>query len=392
MSLKVKDTLTMEYIEEFNLIAGKNGLNNKITTVGILDHELIENQMDIFVEGEFVISTLSLARNDVNLVFDAIKSLIETKAAALAIKSFYYSSLPEEIIDYADKKNFPIFFFHPSIFIENIIKTIFSGIKTKSLHDIHEAKIETLFSGSLNPYTVNEIAMELNANFFENASAAYCQEIRYTSPDNIIRLVEKYLRLTTSNIHHGVFKFRKGILIIFSYSDKIIKNSKQDQVHLDLKYLFHSLRIEFSDFITGLSSYENNISHLDIAIKESYYAFESALIEENNFLEFESSGLYQLIFPISENPWAEKFARKLIDPILEYDKKYNSNLYQTGKLYFSNGCNTMQVAKELFQHKNTILYRIRKIKELIGPFKSDYDFHEQLSVAIKIYEGQKNSI
>lgn len=385
MSLKVKDTLSMEYIEEFKLIAGEGGLANKVNTVGILDHEIIENLMNIFVEGEFVISTLSVARNDVNLVFDAVKALIEAKAAALAIKSVYYDDLPEEIKNYANEKNFPIFIFHPSIFIENIIRTIFSGIKTKSLHDIHEAKLETLFTGTINPYIVSEIALELNGNFFENAVTVYCQETRYKSPDNIIRIVEKYLRFSEKNPHHSVFKFRKGILIIFSY-----KRENQIQLKLDLEYLFHRLGIEFEDFTLGISSEKNHISHLDVSIKESYYAFKAAVLEEKRMLSFPSSGLYQLIFPVSENPWTERFARKLIDPILEYDKKYSGNLYETASLYFNKGCNTMEVAEKLFQHKNTILYRIRKVKELIGPFESEHDFHQQLSIAIKIYESQKS--
>ena len=384
MSLKVKDAMTMEYLEEFKLIAGENGLERFINTVGILDHEIIEDMMHIFVEGELVLATLSVARDNPDLVFEAVKSLIDQKVAALAIKSVYYESLPDEVIEYANKNDFPIFIFHPSIFIENVIRTVFTGIKTRGHHTLLEIKLETLFSGTVNPSTVFEIAYELNEKFLDKAIVFYCQEKRFLSDENIIQTVDKYMRMQNRNKHIGLYKFRKGLIFILTCdtNDKL-------RPELDLKYIFSTLGLEMNDYVIGQSTEHASLYTLDVALKESYYAYQTALIHNNSTMSYESIGLYQLIMSIADQPWADKYYKRILEPIFAYDAKYQTKLYETVKIYFDMDCKTSDAATALYQHKNTILQRIRKVKELTGTYRSDQDFYEQMSTSIKIYEAKK---
>jgi len=371
----------MEYLEEFKLIAGEGGLDRFINTIGILDHEMIEDMMHIFVEGELVLSTMSVARNDVDLVFQSIKSLIDQNVAALAIKAVYYKTLPQEIIDYANSYNFPIFLFEPTIFIEDVIRTVFSGIKSRGMHSLMEIKLETLFSGSVNPNTVHDIAIELNADFQMKTLAIYCQEKRFISDDSVIKIIDKYMRITNRSRKNGLFKFRKGFIVILSAEP----NDKM-KPELDLQYLFDSLGLKSSDFVLGMSTVQKTLYTLDKAIKESYFAYQTAVLTQEDAVPYASTGLYKLLMSISDQPWTIQYTNTLLDPLFKYDEKYNTKLYETIKLYFNAQGKTAVVAEHLYQHKNTILQRIRKVKELTGPFKSDQDFFEQLSTAIKLYE------
>ncbi|MFR8518559.1 MAG: helix-turn-helix domain-containing protein, partial [Emergencia timonensis] len=45
-----------------------------------------------------------------------------------------------------------------------------------------------------------------------------------------------------------------------------------------------------------------------------------------------------------------------------------------------------KTCQTMFVHENTIRYRINKIKALIPYGKSDMDFYETISVAVKIYK------
>ncbi len=381
MSIKVHEALKLEYLEEFQCITDDSGLNNIITTVGILDHEQIEHQMHIFEEGEFVLATLSVARDDIALVFESIKSLIKEKVSSLAIKSVYYHTLPKEILEYANLNHFPIFIFDPSIFLENVIQTLQSGIKSRGLHNIMETKLETLFSGIVNPYTVEQIALELNTHFKEFHQVIYCKENRFISNDNNIKCIEKYIRIQKKDNTHSLFKFRTGILFILSYGDY------PNSIDLDFNYLCTQIGLNPLDFTIGKSSLHTSLTQLNQAIKESYYACQVAGIEHLPMKNYENLGLYQILMPHLNDTWVNDFSRRLLEPILNYDQQYQTQLYETLRLYFKNGCHTQLTAESLFQHKNTILYRIRKVKELIGPFESDQSFYEQMSIAIKIHES-----
>ena len=382
MSITIREALQLEYLEEFKLITNDSGYNNQVTTVGILDHEIIENIMDIFVEGEFVVTTLSNAKNDISIVFKAVKALIYQGAAGLAIKSVYYDSLPEEIITYANQHQFPIFIFHPSIYIEHIIRTVFNGIKTKGIHEHLEAKLETLMTGNLNPYIVREVSLELNSCFKNHHITIYCHEKRFKSEENIIRLIDKYHRLNNKPRTHGLFKFRKGLLIILTYNEK-------PNIKSDFKYILDLIGLDQSGITIGKSLEKKQLMQLDESLKESYYAYQTAITQNKQELCFHEIGIHQLIMPLMDHTWSIKFVQDKLQPLLDYDLKYRSELYLTLKLYFDYGLQTQKVADHLFQHRNTILYRVKKAKELTGPYEHDLAFHEQMSLAIKFYEAQQ---
>lgn len=382
MSLRIKDALHLEYLNEFQQIAGQNGLDNTITTIGILDHEMLENTMHIFVEGEFVLSTLSVARNDIDLVFSAIKSLIDRKASGLAIKNVYYQSMPDEIIAYANKHHFPIFIYDKAIFIENIINTVFNGIKSMGDHALMEAKLENLFQGELSPSVIREIGYELNKHFEEHHQVIYCQEKRYQTIDQLIQKLERFNR-NNPPLKHSVFKFRKGIIIILTSKDD------SHQYELELKYLLEQLDLNIHQYYIGKSSTHSTLSKLNQSIRECYYAFQAGMLSSDNVTHFKDIGIYQMILPQRDSEWALRYSQHLIEPVMDYDDKFHTNLYETLKLYFDSGCQTQRVAKLMFQHRNTILYRINKVKELCGPFDNELEFTQQLSIAVKLYEMKR---
>nr|WP_243157966.1 helix-turn-helix domain-containing protein [Aminipila terrae] len=54
--------------------------------------------------------------------------------------------------------------------------------------------------------------------------------------------------------------------------------------------------------------------------------------------------------------------------------------------FVENDGNYIKTAEALYLHKNTIRYRINKIKELHHMENSELNFYEQLSIAIKLYK------
>ena len=197
----------------------------------------------------------------------------------------------------------------------------------------------------------------------------------------IIRLIEKYERIK-ENHSNSLFRFREGFIFVLS-------GETLQHTMLDFNHMLQILDINSDDFITGVSLIHHNIIELDLAIQECFYAYQAALIEEQQHINYKEIGINKLLMAIDKHPWAVKYVEEIISPIIDYDAQYNTSLYKTTVLYFKMGCHTGDVAKYLFQHKNTILYRIKKVKDLTGPYKSDHDFHVQISTAIKLFESQK---
>jgi DNA-binding PucR family transcriptional regulator len=86
-----------------------------------------------------------------------------------------------------------------------------------------------------------------------------------------------------------------------------------------------------------------------------------------------------------ESEWLREYYNSLITPIMEHDKKHESELLKTACTYVSNDGDINKTSKELFQHGNTTRYRVKKIKELLSIEKDISGFYEQLSFMVRIY-------
>lgn len=380
MSITVLDAMKLNSLKNFRLVAGQWGLNRSIERVGILDYEYVKNIKGQFVQGEFILSSFLFAKDDVRLLDEAIRSLIEDNVACLAIKNIYYDELPAEVIDYADKKGFPIFIFDNSVFFEDIITEITDIVRSVDKYAQMEAKVDMILHKNSSKTLIRELAMEINSSFNENFIVLYLKEKRYTSNKNIINILEKYKRDSQSK-GDAALKYRDGIL-------GIITSKKTDMIDWNKTVydFISSMNINSDKFYIGIGENHFVINDLNIGIAESLNAMRICEINSQDMIFYENIGIYKILLPYMNEHWISDFCLNLILPLKHYDEENGTEIFHTAFSYIENDGNIKETAKALFLHENTIRYRINKVKEILNMQNLDGSFYEQLSVAIKIYK------
>ncbi|WP_432408371.1 PucR family transcriptional regulator [Wukongibacter sp. M2B1] len=384
MSITISDAMNLQTLKDFKLVAGEWGLNKKIDQMGILDHEIIDkidNIEVVFGQGDFVLTNFTAARNDVNLLIQSIKELIKARVSGLAIKNIFYSELPSEIIEYANEKSFPIFIFDNKVYFEDIITDIIDAIRDNDNYELLETKVDIIIKNNISRTMIGELALEINSSFRENFIVVYCKEKKYVNSTNIIRLLERYKRRRDKSIYNSVFKYRTGILIIFSY-----ENMNEKKVVENIKKLMTDIGIDNSQYIIGISNNHFCLNELARGINEGLYAVNASEISDGSTTFYKDIGIYKVIMPHVNEVWMNEFYNEIITPLKNYDIKYNTQILTTAIKYIENDGNVKRTSQELFQHDNTIRYRINKIKEILDMEDLDGSFYEQLSIAIKIYK------
>ncbi len=102
-------------------------------------------------------------------------------------------------------------------------------------------------------------------------------------------------------------------------------------------------------------------------------------------LHFARLGALRLIFHLSGHPELESYYVDLLGPLDEYDRQHRSELAQTLEAFFNAGGNHMQAARDLHVHRNTLIYRLERIRELLGGADlEDPDTRLNLHLALKI--------
>ncbi|HWT91165.1 MAG TPA: helix-turn-helix domain-containing protein [Solirubrobacterales bacterium] len=118
---------------------------------------------------------------------------------------------------------------------------------------------------------------------------------------------------------------------------------------------------------------------------EAHLAVNVGEAEGRSLLAFEDTGAYRLLLPAMSEDRAEleRFYGETIQPLVEYDEQYETDLVATVETYLDNDGNVAATAKQLFTHRHTIRYRLERVRELCGHDVSATEGREKLGLGLK---------
>ncbi|MCD8125580.1 MAG: helix-turn-helix domain-containing protein, partial [Lachnospiraceae bacterium] len=132
----------------------------------------------------------------------------------------------------------------------------------------------------------------------------------------------------------------------------------------------------------GLSESHSKPSDFDIALEQAFAAESVAELQQKDCLSYADIGIYQYLLPLLKNRTAVAQYRRAIRTLQEYDGQYHSELLRTLRCYVKNQGKLSATAEEMYQHVNTIRYRLGRVRELV-PTEPCY---EQIYLIVQLYE------
>jgi DNA-binding PucR family transcriptional regulator len=102
-------------------------------------------------------------------------------------------------------------------------------------------------------------------------------------------------------------------------------------------------------------------------------------------LLFDSLGVYRMLSSVTDPAGIEAFMREQLGTLLDYDKRHHSDLLVTLAQYFDSGCNVDQAAAALSVHRNTLKYRLKRVRELLGQDLNDGPTRTNLHLATMVW-------
>lgn len=126
------------------------------------------------------------------------------------------------------------------------------------------------------------------------------------------------------------------------------------------------------------------------AVRASYREAEQALAMGRRLLgngmtaSFANLGLHRLLFAIAQHPELADFYEATVGPLLAYDAKGGGELMATLNAFFACNGSPTETAHELHLHRNTVLYRLRRIQEVGGVDLDDAATRLNLHLCLRI--------
>lgn len=103
---------------------------------------------------------------------------------------------------------------------------------------------------------------------------------------------------------------------------------------------------------------------------------------ENQIIAYESIYFLQEIRKLGEREEAHNYSRKMLAPLIEYDERHNTDFLETLVFLLKYNGDVIRTAREMHLHRNTVLYRRKKMIEMFG--YSPFDMPWQLNILVAL--------
>lgn len=175
----------------------------------------------------------------------------------------------------------------------------------------------------------------------------------------------------------------KGSNVIL-YSDQILillneRNSNKKIISI-LEECYHIFSVRGISVSIGVSNSFDQVNNIPEAYRQACEAYLKG--QENDTVMtykdiFFIDAIRRLLY---KNQSATECAYSILQPLKEHDERYNAELCDTLKeLLHANG-DVTKVSERMFTHRNTIIYRRKKIVEVLG--KSPFEMPRRLNYMI----------
>jgi len=281
-----------------------------------------------------------------------IDELIHQEAGGLILALQEETPLSDSLIEYCNERKFPLFKTSWETSFLNIMRR-FSEILLSN--ERNETNLIAALKNAIY-YPSNE---SMYVKHFERND--YLQEMPYT-----IIVIENAMSQEIP-ILISMLRHRYEQSIVYEEPNRIVLLTiGHSPEHLERD--FSDVCKKYTDLHVGIGSLELNLVNLHLSYEHAVTACELAgSVMKKNLLCYDDLGTYQIICNI-KNPEivCNPFMKQTLGKLYEYDLENHTNYLQVLKDFFDNECSIVQTANATFFHQNTLKYKIKHIREILG--------------------------
>lgn len=141
----------------------------------------------------------------------------------------------------------------------------------------------------------------------------------------------------------------------------------------------------------GIGRIAKNLEGIPRSAREALQALEIGrrLFGEGKIHSFARLGVYRLLFYLDGQRDLESFYQETLGPLLHQDSRNDNTLLETLEGFFRCNGNLSETARTMHLHRNSLLYRLGRIEEILGASLDDPELRLSLQIALKIHHLQK---
>ena len=371
--IRLKDLFRLQGIHNLRLVAGQAGLVRAVRRAVLFEYHASRMMLDDYNRGDLVVTTLAYAREDEGLVATSLLALMKQGVAGLMVKTGYYNTLPDSVREAADREGVPLFLFDDT-YIEEAIFEVAALIRGRQQFPGYERDLDELMAGNLSRDEIREKMRRIDPYGGEaRIYAIWAGGDLHSVSDRLSLLEEADLireRCVFMGWHQGLFAL-------------VHPSEKEPSAFSQIDRILAGAGINGDSVTIGVGDRFTLPEEAGGALCEAVYALRAARAKGVTRMYGGDLGLYAWLIPMSENVFIRSRCHRIMDRLREADAENKTCLEQTAKAYIHCGMEIAPTAKVLFQHPNTVRYRLGKIRRMMDIGEGE-SFELLLSLIVRL--------
>ncbi|MDD3339930.1 MAG: PucR family transcriptional regulator ligand-binding domain-containing protein [Lachnospiraceae bacterium] len=405
--MNCEDLMSMKQIRRgMKLVAGESGIGRNIRWIYFADCvQCLEQGFDVaqLIHGEelVIVTNASLTDDDEKIV-DMIRTMQDKNIAGFAINEGQISKCVQ---DYCNELELPLFELSVNLHLIDLSQIVCKALVQEESNANSRERIlsSILYSEGLNVEELMEQANYLGVNLsgkyraivmqmhepegLPNEKKRVDEGRQFEMRENIKKMIKNEYRayglgnmLILSQIGTAVMLipadlFSRNLLVLIL--DNII-HKIESAYQLQVKAGVGTAYEYIEDFKKSFQEAKSTLGISKIATQEEKVYF------------YENLGIYSLITQITNGKFLDDYVESRIGKLIKADQMQEGELCETLETYLMHNCNANATAEALFIHRNTMRYRMDKIKRILDDDLSDMSVFLELKLAFAIRRYREN--
>jgi len=359
------------------LIAGKAGLNNYVRWV-----HLIENaDVSPFLHGNEMVFITGVGINSESHLMSFVEELTAKRCSALVINTGkYIKSIPESVKDFCDINSLPLFTVPWEVRLIDITYDFCHRIVTGE-------EIETALATALR-----------NLIFSPENEAGYKPTLErrgyYQAMDYCIGICSIKSTLSEEDMKKAALADMQKVLntcgkqFSFFFQDKNLVLVCPDCNEQDVRQLlsaFDSILTSRNNDISitcGISPSKQGYKAISDGYRKAVMALRVASLHGSKCTGYSDMGIYKLLVHIKDTSVLHEIYDETLGVLEEFDSTNGTDYMDTLRCYLENDSSVQEVARIMFVHRNTVNYKLRRIKEILG---CELNYEDKLRLMLSFF-------
>lgn len=343
------------------VLAGKDNLEHVVTWVHMMEDTTIT---EFFWGNELVVVGGYSLKTDED-IFRLIDKLDESRCVGIVINiGKYVQKVPKSVCDYCEERTLPLLTMPWDMYITEFVRECCSLINQSSRKE--ELIAQTVLNVVFSPQEI-EASREKLDEFFEEEQGFQMIAIRAKQSGAFKSVADwrSVLRLHTALRHYNffylIFRYEKRFMILMNEKKQDVAEEIVTQIIRTIKEAFPEISV-----CVGMSEAVDFYENLADCFHGAISASRCAALQNMEIVRFKDMGFYKLLYSVPDDTLLLRYYHEMMDPLLKYDITKNSIYTETLFRYLLSDGSLQEVASKMYTHRNTVNYRMGKIRELLG--------------------------